>query len=157
MNYPLSFKKITGKSNIALNWSKNKNITDPNFTIDLMIFNLKSQNWYKTPIPTGLYLIPKEFCIEHVKLKSNNKTDTLIDAKNLFEMIKYSISQNLFLEIKIEPSKYEWNPCSGFKIKRSEDEKEIRRGLKNQLKWDWFELEDIPLSEFNKTRNTTLV
>jgi hypothetical protein len=38
---PFSFKKITGKSNIALNWSKNKdNLKKNYFTNDIIIMNL---------------------------------------------------------------------------------------------------------------------
>ncbi len=109
----LSLKKINGKSNIALDWSKNP--TNSNriyFNNDLIIINLKEQQWWKkspikplfndvvysTSIPAGIYLIDKEFCKRSVKLSSNNKTNTLIESEYLYIMLLSSINNDLFIE-----------------------------------------------------------
>ena len=79
---PFSLKKITGKSSIALNWSKNSEqskIHEP-FQCDMMIINLKSGPWWKRnvdynkEIPSGIYFIPRHVC-QSIEFDKNNKTD----------------------------------------------------------------------------------
>lgn len=113
-NIAFSLKKIKGKSTIAIDWSKNKNISSKqHFSSHIMIINLKTSKWwvnspnnkcnekitYNDTIPSGIYLIDRKFCKRYVKLSSNNKTDTLIDSQYLYIMLKRSLSQNLFIEI----------------------------------------------------------
>lgn len=127
-NSPLSLKKITGKSTIALNWSKNKNADiNPYFRSNILIINLKSQRWWiKSPmtnnicslikieyndiIPSGFYIIDKNFCKKHIILKSNNKTNSLIESQYLYIMLKRSIQLKTFICIP-EP-----NESSNFNI-----------------------------------------
>lgn len=109
----LSLKKINGKSNIALDWSKNpSNSNKTYFNNHLMIINLKNQVWWKKSpvspkfnnvqysinIPAGIYLIDKEFCKRSIVLSSNNKTNTLIDSEYLYIMLLNSINNDLFIE-----------------------------------------------------------
>lgn len=115
---PLSLKKVTGKSTIALNWSKNKIVVKPtrtHFSCDLMIINLKSEKWWKNnptsvknskikityndTIQSGIYIIDKQFCKHHIKLASNNKTNTLIESQDLYIMLKRSMALNLFIAL----------------------------------------------------------
>jgi hypothetical protein len=111
-NIPLSQKKINGKSTIALDWSKNENISERNyFSVHILIINLKTKKWwlknpknndikitYNNTIQSGMYFVDKKFCKKYIKLKSNNKTNTLIDSKNLYLMIQRSIMLNLYIE-----------------------------------------------------------
>ena len=102
LDIPLSLKKIKGKSNLALNWSKNpKKDLKEKFTADILIFNIKSVQWWKTRpkkkidenveyntlVKSGIYLIDKEYCKEHVKLSKNNKTNSLITSQYLYLML----------------------------------------------------------------------
>lgn len=109
---PFSFKKINGKSTIALDWSKNKNIgSKEHFKYHILIINLKTSKWWKNGpkekdnityndiIKAGIYIIDKNYCKSNITLLSNNKTNTLIDSISLYKMIKDSISKNLYIEI----------------------------------------------------------
>jgi len=97
---PFSQKKISGKSSLALNWSKNKTpgVYNP-FNCHIIIINLKTVRWWKdtAEIPAGIYFINKEFCKKNIVLTSNNKTDTLIDCKEVYKMLMYSIKHSLYI------------------------------------------------------------
>lgn len=118
---PLSLKKINGKSTIALSWSKNPADSKKRetFETDLIVVNLKSEKWwvgspknvstedrasnfFTTPIPAGIYILPKEYCKSAVSLKSNNKTDTLIDQVDLYRLLKHSMDEKMFLPLPTE-------------------------------------------------------
>ena len=127
---PISLKTITGKSEIALDWSKNPTIGEREyFTCGIMIINLKQEQWWKnTPklkkskikitynhaIPAGIYLIDKQFCKYNIKLSSNNKTNTLIDNQHLYIMIKRSISLNLFTPLPSPNKELRFNILNAF-------------------------------------------
>ena len=103
---PLSQKKITGKSIIALDWSKNKLQTKrAHFTSDILLINLKTERWWKKnllrnkEVVAGIYLIDKQYCKKYVVLSSNNKTNTLINSEYLYKMLNRSVQQHLFIEI----------------------------------------------------------
>ena len=108
--YPLSLKKIKGGTSIALNWSKNPNkSTREYFQDDIIMLNTNSGQWWKKKLPeshisycdtimAGMYIIPKNYCKRNITLSSNNKTDTRINKRELYKMLHYSISQNLYLE-----------------------------------------------------------
>ena len=115
---PLSQKKINGKSNIALDWSKNEtDTTKEYFSSHIMIINLKNERWWKTKptkmasglnitnvcyndsIPAGIYLIDRKYCKKCVILSKNNKSNSLIESPFLYLMLKRSIAQKLFIEI----------------------------------------------------------
>jgi hypothetical protein len=111
----LSQKKINGKSTIALDWSKNEIKTNrEHFSCHLMILNLTTEQWWKTTpkeriptlkisyndiIPAGIYFVDKQFCKYYIKLSKNNKTDTLIESKYLYGMLKRSINQDLCITL----------------------------------------------------------
>lgn len=108
----ISQKKINGKSTIALDWSKNEIMNERKyFQVHVLIINLKTEKWWtKTPkntnvkftynntIKSGMYFVDKQFCKKYIKLKTNNKTNTLIDSKNLYLMIQRSIILNTYIE-----------------------------------------------------------
>ena len=108
----ISQKKINGKSTIALDWSKNEIMNERKyFQVHVLIINLKTEKWWtKTPkntnvkftynntIKSGMYFVDKKFCKKYIKLKTNNKTNTLIDSKNLYLMIQRSIILNTYIE-----------------------------------------------------------
>jgi hypothetical protein len=107
-NTPISFKKINGKSTIALDWSKNPTVSRKEyFTTHIMILNLQTSKWWKNRpkndythvwnkhVKSGIYLIDKEYCKNYVTLHSNNKTNTLIDSQQLYLMLENA----LYIEI----------------------------------------------------------
>ncbi len=127
---PFSLKKINGKSSIALDWSKNEiNSSREHFSCDIMVINLKSERWWKkNPLasstkikiiyndimPSGIYLIDKQFCKHYVKLSSNNKTNTLIESQYLYLMLKRSLSLHLFIELPVPNKAIEFNILKAF-------------------------------------------
>lgn len=126
---PLSLKKISGKSSIALNWSKNKSdVKTDFFQCDIMILNLKAEQWWKKEkpdsvislthvIPSGMYFIPKEYCSKIV-LSSNNKTDTLISTEQLYGMLTYSMTHNYMIHLPDPDTTVSFNILNAF-IKKS--------------------------------------
>ena len=125
---PLSQKKISGKSTVALDWSKNPtDAKKESFRSHILIINLKTEQWWKSRprpakpaiqgsagghssdseslveynqiMPSGIFLVDKYFCKQHIALSSNNKTNTLIDSKSLYRMLHHSVCQNLYVEI----------------------------------------------------------
>lgn len=125
----LSFKKINGKSTIALNWSKNPyNNTTKKFTKNMIIINLKEGKWWKRKvpkdehkninffenIPAGIFLIDKYYCKENVMLSTNNKTNTLIESKYLYMMLQHSITSNLYIQFPKLKNKYTFDILSAF-------------------------------------------
>lgn len=126
LGHPLSLKKINGKSTIALDWSKNPedSLKRQRFETDILILNLQTEHWWKnapkdataeeraskfftSEIKAGIYLISHTYCKNHVCLKSNNKTDSLIESIPLYKMMKNSIEENLFIEFP--PSTLQFN------------------------------------------------
>jgi hypothetical protein len=116
-NRKFSIKTIKGKSQLALDWSKNKkeNSDKEYFTCDIMIFNSKSEEWFKKTkvIPNGLYFISSSFCKQHIQLKQNNKTNSLIDSKNLFKMLQNAFENNLYIPVVHDTNKYQWSALKG--------------------------------------------
>lgn len=103
-NIDFSFKKISGKSIIALNWSKNKTKSSKeHFSSNIMLFIINTTQWWKKRthynqfIHSGIYVIDKYYCKDNVILTSNNKTDTLIKSETLFELINMSIGSNQYI------------------------------------------------------------
>ena len=128
-NIKFSFKKINGKSTIALDWSKNPENSKKRtyFTCDILILNIKSQKWWKKgllksidnnlvfteEIPSGFYFIDKK-CKEWVKLSSNNKTNSLIKNQYLYKMLKLSLNSNLFIKLPEPKEIMKWTIIKGF-------------------------------------------
>lgn len=114
LGHNISCKKITGPSELALNWSKNKVVSQEiHFHCPIMIINLNATTWWKkTPkfvplpnityndeMPSGLYIVDPQFCKYIVKLGSNNKTNSLIKKEYVYAMMKRSIMLNLFISL----------------------------------------------------------
>jgi len=112
---PLSLKKINGPSTLALDWSINKeSAPKEHFTCSILILNLKTSQWWKrapkTPqlkityndtMPSGIYIVDKQFCKMYVKLSSNNKTNTLIEKEFVYLMLKRSMALKLFIALPV--------------------------------------------------------
>ena len=111
---PLSLKKINGPSALALDWSINKDaMIKEHFTCSIMILNLKTTQWWKRSpkvpptlkityndtMPSGIYIVDKQFCKKYIKLSSNNKTNTLIEKEFVYLMLKRSMALKLFIEL----------------------------------------------------------
>lgn len=100
-----SFKKITGRSSIALNWSKNEDNKCLTFEHPILLLNLREGKWWRRKnnfdhhIPMGFFLLDHVYCNENVRLKKNNKTNSLIDAEDLYHLIVHAIDERLFLSI----------------------------------------------------------
>jgi hypothetical protein len=133
LDVPLSIKKISGKSMIALDWSKNSENSKQRerFNADIMIINIKTEQWWKrnpsdcaqeekdsafylTPVKAGIYIISKTYCKANVTLSSNNKTNSLIDEKALYRMLKESMKNNMVIEFPSEVPKHEFNILNAF-------------------------------------------
>ena len=129
-NTELSLKKITGKSTIALDWSKNKTDNKKKyFNNHIIIINLKTEKWWKTKpnkiisnkiityndeIKSGIYFIDKNYCKRYIKLSSNNKTNSLIDSQYLYFMLKRSIMLRLYIELPTPNKNIEFNILQAF-------------------------------------------
>jgi len=130
-NINLSLKKISGKSTIALNWSKNKteNKNKEYFNTHIMIINLYTEKWWKSSpkkiisnkninfsqeIKMGIYLIDKKFCKKYIELSSNNKTNSLIESHYLYWMIQRSMRLGMFLELPTPNENMKFNICNAF-------------------------------------------
>ena len=129
-NIPLSQKKINGKSTVALDWSKNEKTSDrQQFTSDIMIINLKTEQWWKKSpnkllcnqklsyndtIPSGIYFVDKLFCKRYITLSCNNKTNTLITDQYLYTMLKRSIHQQLFISLPVPNKKLRFTILHAF-------------------------------------------
>jgi hypothetical protein len=129
----LSIKKISGKSTIALDWSKNgkESIKRERFNTDMMIINLKTEQWWKkgpvgkksasekdinflSTIKAGIYFISQTYCKLNIGLSSNNKSDSIIDNRSLYLMLKESIKDNLVIEFPNEFPNQTFNILNSF-------------------------------------------
>lgn len=54
-------------------------------------------------INSGLYIIDKYYCKKYIRchLKSNNKTNNLIDSELLYLMLINCINNNLFIQLPL--------------------------------------------------------
>lgn len=118
----LSFKKISKKSDLALDWSKNNNPSQKNyFTNHMMVLNLFSAQWWKTGhrnnvIEAGIYLIDKCYCQKNVKLTSNNKSNSIIKSDYLYGMLMNSLHEGLFIPIPQPKNTLQFSLVNAFKI-----------------------------------------
>jgi hypothetical protein len=115
INYhDLSFKKIRGKSTIALNWSKNPKgakVKDL-FENDIMLMISKTCQWWKKnprefdpeidyakSINRGFYIIDKYYLKQNINLGPNNKSNNVISEKQLYLAVINSLERDLFIEM----------------------------------------------------------
>lgn len=82
-------------------WKKNK-INNKNDNID-----------YTKIIPSGFYIIDKNYCKNNIELKSNNKTNTLIKKDNVYKMLSNSLEKKLHIPVKINKI-YKFDILSAF-------------------------------------------
>ena len=111
---PFSFKKISGtNSQIALSWSKNKNIDKREyFTCPIIILNL-NKNKNKI-IKRGIYIVDNYYCKSNIILSTGNKTNTLIKSRELIKMLNWSYNNKLFIEIPNSNVNMKFNILSAF-------------------------------------------
>jgi hypothetical protein len=101
---PLSIKCT--KSSIAVNWGKNKEKIDFQFIAPIMII------WHK-PKPkhaceSGVYVVDPEWCQANIVLSSNNKTDYMVDDKQVVKMMEHAKEQGMFAPITALEDKDEY-------------------------------------------------
>ena len=125
-DYIFSFKKINGKSNLALNWSKNEKKKKLTFDCPVLILQMKDGKWwtkdsdFNKSIEIGFYFIDPLFCNQQITLKSNNKTDALIDHKDVYKMLCYSLENNFFISLPFpDLNKYTYTFNNGFQIRQN--------------------------------------
>jgi hypothetical protein len=116
---PFSFKKISGKSVIALDWSKNKVNDRTYFTSDIIIYVMKTSRWwlktigYDNIVHNGFYFIDKNNC-KDINLLKNNKTNALISTKDVYNLLIKAKTDNLFIELPEPDTVYEFNLRNAF-------------------------------------------
>jgi hypothetical protein len=126
----LSQKKISGKSTVALDWSKNTLASRRRyFGNHMLIINLKTERWWKVgpmklrynskinyaeTIEAGIYIVDRRFCRKYTVLSKNNKTNTRIDSANLYAMLKRSIFQRLFIRVPPQDKSLDFNILAAF-------------------------------------------
>lgn len=89
---PLSLKSISGRSTIALNWSKNDSVNQSDyFNVNILIFVSSTSRWWikndDKIINSGFYFINKDFCKQNITLSKNNKTNSLITNRDLYKLL----------------------------------------------------------------------
>ena len=109
LDKPLSIKKLTpsSTSSLALDWSKNPKPNESKlyFTTDIFLYIITTGQMWKTKtdfteiIKSGFYLIDKDYCKNNITLISNNKSNSIIKSKDIYKMIQYSLTNNLFIEL----------------------------------------------------------
>jgi hypothetical protein len=132
-----SIKKINGMSTLALDWSKNEDVsTRENFSCHIMIINLKTEKWwinnpknkidqlttinkgckitYNDTIPAGIYFVDKKFCKTYIRLSKNNKTNKLITTIFVYLMLKRSISLKMFITLPASNNVLKFNILNAF-------------------------------------------
>ncbi len=133
LDVPFSMKKISGKSTIALDWSKNGENSKKrdHFDTDIMIINLKTEQWWKKGatgctqeekdsmfyskhIKAGIYLISKTYCKNNIHLTSNNKSNSIIDQKSLYQMLTQSMKDGMVIEFPPDVPKHTFNILGAF-------------------------------------------
>ncbi len=136
LDIPLSFKTISGKSIIALDWSVNDNKKEAKskrdyFETNIMILNKQKQKWWASGpkvlpsklekdvewnkmIPKGIFLISRKFCKKYITLGHNNKTNSLIDSQNLYMMLEWSLKNDLFIEVPDKNKTFNFSLIKGF-------------------------------------------
>ena len=107
-NIGLSFKKISGKSILALSWSKNTKDSPSTFECPIIIMNVKGGVWWKKKtgemdntkmIPAGFFLIDDAYCRSHISLTHNNKSNTIIDQRSVYNMLCHAMSESLYMDL----------------------------------------------------------
>lgn len=104
---PLSFKTTEKGNDLALNWSKNPSTQQPmphRFDTDILIYVMRSGDWYKRKkapddgfIGAGMYLIPASVANHVVVFTTNNKSNSIIKKKYVFQLLKYSATNELYI------------------------------------------------------------
>jgi hypothetical protein len=102
---PVSIKCTS--SAMAVNWGKNKNKIKFVFVAPILIIYHRpnSPSTARKELQSGAYLVDPEWCNEHVKLTSNNKTDYLITDATATQMLLRAKSMKFYHEIEAMPDK----------------------------------------------------
>ncbi|RLS91287.1 MAG: hypothetical protein DWI10_06620 [Planctomycetota bacterium] len=104
-NYPLSHKTIgfSGSGDLALAWSKNgpTGLMRNEFLASMVIMSFRdplSSGALKGQ-PQGAYVIPLDYLRTNIQFTSNNKTDSLISAKQIASAMAYARQSRLFVPL----------------------------------------------------------
>lgn len=111
---PLSFKKVTGCSSFSLNWGNNKDKRQVNCTSNILLFNVKTVKYFNYTCKSGFYIIDKKHLL-NIELSRNNRSDNVINSKNIFFLLQSTIKDDLFIELpEVSKSKISYNLITGF-------------------------------------------
>ncbi|NDE16827.1 DNA (cytosine-5-)-methyltransferase [bacterium] len=105
MGHRLSFKKVSGKSQLALQWSKNPTGFCGTFEHPILLLNLREGKWWRRKsgwdrhLPAGFFVVDHDFCNTHVCLKRNNKSDSVMDAAAVYTMLVAAMDTDCFVAL----------------------------------------------------------
>lgn len=110
--YPLSHKTLSYKNTdakLALSWSKNgeTGLQRTIFQSSMVLLNLRKPRrrgaWHR--VPQGVYVIPVDQLTSRVSFARNNKSDSIIPAATVLDLIKWCLEHSLVVPISLE-----WHP-----------------------------------------------
>lgn len=126
---PFSFKKLRTSSDLALHWSKNSDndASKAVFDVPIMIWIQQSSMWYKRDgesfVEAGWYFIPTHLCQTIVKFHSNNKSNTVIKKRYVYELLKTSRQLDLMIPFPSDVQHvYNFDLNSAFHSRTNEDD-----------------------------------
>jgi hypothetical protein len=126
-----SIKHLRGKGVLALDWSKNP-LHAPaksRFTCDIIIILSGSGQWWKkgplkgdseidytVNLPSGIYFISCEWCQQNTVLSSNNKTNSKISERYVYEMLNMAYKKGKYFQLSLPdtPRYHKWSITNGF-------------------------------------------
>ena len=118
-----SYKTLRSKGDTALSWSKNPDKKkDGSFSIDrkflenpipMIMYLRESGKWWvngpaaprhqsiewNREIKSGFYIIDMRKAADYIELKSNNKSDSIIDSQDMYRMLTEAVNEEGFVEI----------------------------------------------------------
>lgn len=110
--YPLSHKTLSYRNTnatLALSWSKNgaNGLLRTTFESSMVLLNLRRPrtrgDWRR--IPQGIYVIRLDQLASRVHFARNNKSDSIIPAQTVLELMQWCLTQTL-----VAPFSILWNP-----------------------------------------------
>ncbi len=102
---PLSHKTIgfQGSGDLALAWSKNGpgGLVRNQFLASMVVMNFRDPKKSGTlrGHPQGAHVLPRDWLQANITFSSNNKTDSLIGAKEIERAMRFARSQGLFVPL----------------------------------------------------------
>jgi hypothetical protein len=104
-DYPISHKTIgwAGSGALALAWSKNPpggiQRTEFKASMAIALTHRPATRGQWADIENGYYVVPLDYLSTHIRLSSNNKTDSLIDTRYVLDALRYAASRSLMIPL----------------------------------------------------------